>query len=266
MELQSNLPSIQKQGLGVVAISYDSAEILKTFGARKAITYPLLSDTDSKTIRAYGLLNTSVAANTPQFGIPYPGTLIVDTSGIVKSKYFETDFRERYAASDILVREFGGKPNAPAPVIETNHLRITASSSETTVHWGQRIALILDIELKPNMHVYAQEAEGYIPVEWTMTASPAFRAYPPVWPSAEKLFLKAIKETLPVYKGRFRVVAEITIGADAQVKPVLNSAGDLMIENSFRYQACDERRCYLPQTVPIRWTLHYAELDRQRAP
>jgi len=71
---------------------------------------------------------------------------------------------------------------------------------------------------------------------------------------------------LPVYKGRFRVVAEITIGADAQVKPVLNSAGDLMIENSFRYQACDERRCYLPQTVPIRWTLHYAELDRQRAP
>lgn len=266
MELQNNLPSIQKQGLGLVAISYDSPEILKTFAARKGITYPLLSDAGSKTIRAYGLLNTSVAANTPQFGIPYPGTFILDPSGIVKSKYFESDFRERYAASDILVREFGGKPNAPAPVIETNHLRITPSSSETTVHWGQRIALILDIDLKPNMHVYAPEVEGYIPVEWTMTASPAFRAQPPAWPSAEKLFLKAIKETLPVYKGRFRVVVDITIGTDAQVKPTLNAAGDLVIDSSFRYQACDERRCYLPQSAPIKWTLHYAELDRQRVP
>lgn len=266
MELQHNLPAIRKQGLGLVAISYDSPEILKTFAARKGIAYPLLSDPDSKVIRSYGLLNTAVPANTPSFGVPYPGTFILDASGAVKSKYFESDFRERYAASDILVREFGDKPGATARVIETKHLRLTPSSSETTVHWGQRIALVLDIDLKPGMHVYAPEVKGYIPVQWNMTVAAAFRAHPPVWPSARELYLKAIKETVPVYKGRFRVVSEITMGTDAQIKPLLDQNGDVVIENSLRYQACGDRECYFPQTIPLKWTLHYTDLDRQRAP
>ena len=266
MELQQNLPAIRRRGLALVAISYDSPAVLRTFAARRGITYPLLSDPDSKVIRSYGLLNTTVAENTPQFGIPYPGTFILDTSGTVKSKYFEADFRERYAASDILVREFGDKPGAPASFIETKHLRLTPSSSETTVHWGQRIALVLDIGLKPGMHVYSPEVKGYIPVRWNMTTTPAFRAHAPVWPGAQNLYLKAIKETVPVYKDRFRVIAEITIGTDPQVKPLLNQNNDLVIESSFRYQACDDRECYLPQTIPLKWTLHYADLDRQRAP
>ena len=143
MELQTNLPAIRKQGLALVAISYDSPEILRSFATRKGITYPLLSDPDSRVIRSYGLLNTTVAADSFSFGIPYPGTFVLDRSGNVKSKYFEADFRERYAASDILVREFDVKPGAPAALIETKHLRLSPSSSETTVHWGQRIALSL---------------------------------------------------------------------------------------------------------------------------
>ena len=266
MELQTNLPAIRKQGLGLVAISYDSPAILKSFAARKGITYPLLSDPDSMVIRGYGLVNTTVAANSFSFGIPYPGTFILDPSAIVKSKYFEADFRERYAASDILVREFGSRSGAPTALIETKHLRLSPSSSENTVHWGQRIALVLNIDLKPGMHVYAPEVKGYIPIQWNMKAAPSFQAHAPVWPSARKLYLKAIWETLPVYKGGFRVVAEITMGTDAQVKPLLNPNGDLIIGSSFRYQACDDRECYVPVTAPLTWTLHYANLDRQRAP
>ena len=266
MELQKNLPAIRKRGLALVAISYDSPGILRTFAARKGITYPLLSDPDSKVIRSYGLLNTTVAENTPQFGIPYPGTFILDPLGTVKSKYFEADFRERYAASDILVHEFGDKPGARASVIETKHLRLTPSSSETIVHWGQRIALALDIDLKPGMHVYSPEVKGYIPIQWNMMTTPAFRAHPPVWPVAKNLYLKAIQETVPVYMGRFRLVSEITMGSDPQVKPLLDQVGDLVIESSFRYQACDDRECYLPQNIPLKWTLHYADLDRQRVP
>jgi hypothetical protein len=266
VELQKNLPAIRKRGLALVAISYDSPEVLRTFAARKGVTYPLLSDPGSKVIRSYGLLNTTVAANTPQFGIPYPGTFILNPSGTVKSKYFEADFRERYAASDILIREFGDKAGAFAAVVETKHLRLTPSSSETTVHWGERIALVLDIDLKPGMHVYAPEVKGYIPVQWHIAETTAFRAQPPVWPGARNLYLKAIDETVPVYKGRFRVVAEISTGTDAQVKPLLNPNGDFVVESSFRYQACDDRECYLPQTIPLKWTLHYTDLDRQRVP
>ena len=82
MELQQNLDKLHKRGLGVAALSYDSVAVLKNFSERKGITYPLLSDTHSKVIRSYGLLNESVGKNTPQYGIPYPGTFILDKSGV----------------------------------------------------------------------------------------------------------------------------------------------------------------------------------------
>lgn len=266
MELQQNLERLRKRGLGVAAVSYDSTAVLKNFAERKGITYPLLSDSDSKTIRAYGLLNESVAKESAQYGIPYPGTFIVNREGVVTEKYFEADFRQRYSASDILVREYGGVSGAASQTIETKHLRLTSSASNATVHWGERLALVADIELKPGMHVYAPGTDGYIPIEFKLAASPAFEEHGPGYPKARLLHLKAIGETVPVFEGRFRVTEDITIAPDAKVKPLLDAAGDLVLEGTLRYQACDAKVCYPPQTVPLKWTLHYEALDRQRAP
>ena len=41
-------------------ISYDSPQILAAFSTRQRITYPLLSDVGSATIKRYGILNTVV--------------------------------------------------------------------------------------------------------------------------------------------------------------------------------------------------------------
>ena len=58
MELQGRLEELRDQGLGVVAISYDSEEVLADFSQRRGITFPLLSDDDSKVITDFGILNT----------------------------------------------------------------------------------------------------------------------------------------------------------------------------------------------------------------
>lgn len=266
MELQQSLAKVRERGLGLAAVSYDSVAVLKNFADRKGITYPLLSDSDSKVIRAYGLLNESVAKGSAQFGIPYPGTFILDRSGVVTQKYFEADFRQRYTASEILVRQYGGAAGAATQEIETKHLRLISSASLATVHWGERLALVADITLKPGMHVYAPGVQDYIPIDFKVTASPAFQVYPAGYPAARKLHLKVINETVPVFEGHFRVAEDITIAPDARVKPLLNPAGDLVVEGSLHYQACDAKVCYPPQTIPLRWTLHYEALDRQRAP
>src|SRR5271168_2406417 len=104
VELQRNLDAIRRQGLGLAAVSYDSVAVLKNFADRQHITFPLLSDPDSKIIRAFDILNETVPKDTPTYGIPYPGTYILDTQGRVAGKYFEDDFRERTSASDILFR------------------------------------------------------------------------------------------------------------------------------------------------------------------
>src|SRR5213075_1902898 len=55
LELQSQYESLQKDGLGLVGISYDSQEILAAFSAQHGITFPLLSDVGSATIKRYGI-------------------------------------------------------------------------------------------------------------------------------------------------------------------------------------------------------------------
>ena len=59
MELQDRVEELRAQGIGVAAISYDSEQVLADFSQRRGITFPLLSDDDSRVITEYGLLNTA---------------------------------------------------------------------------------------------------------------------------------------------------------------------------------------------------------------
>ena len=267
MELQQNLDAIRNQGLGVAALSYDSVGTLKSFADRQHITYPLLSDPDSKIIRAFDILNETTKPGTLTYGIPYPGIYVVDAQGTVVSKYFEDDYKERVSTADILVRQFGAPVSAASNASETNHLRITTAASNGVARPGLRIALSLEIELKPRMHVYAPGVQGYIPIDWQLeNTGPAAKRHAFKYPPSEMLRLEAIDETVPVYRGRIRIVREITFGQETDLKPLLGASGDLVVKGSFRYQACDDRKCYVPQDVPLEWRFKYDALDRQRAP
>ena len=64
-----------------------------------------------------------------QYGIPYPGTYLVDRAGRVTAKYFEDDYTQRYTSADILVSRFGESAGAAHTVAEGKHLRVSASAS-----------------------------------------------------------------------------------------------------------------------------------------
>ena len=248
----------------MAAISYDSVAALKNFADRKHITYPLLSDPDSKIIRGFGILNETVPVKSRGYGIPYPGTYVVDTSGKVVAKFFEDDFKERTPAMEILERVGGAFGSTPA-TMEAKHLRFSSSASTNLVHPSQRIALVLDIELTPKMHVYAPGVRGYIAIEWKMSGTAA-KFYTVRYPAPEKLRLKVIKETVPVYRGHVRLTEDVGIGTEAQLKPLLNERGEVALEGSLRYQACDNHECYIPETIPLKWTFKFEPLDRERVP
>ena len=101
VQLQTNLKEIEATGGQMVAISYDSVTILKRFSAKSAITYPLLSDVGSKTIDAYGIRNKEASERLS--GIPYPGTFIIGTNGVIRAKLFLDGYTERHAV-DALVQ------------------------------------------------------------------------------------------------------------------------------------------------------------------
>ena len=249
-----------------MAISYDSPAILKTFAARRNITFPLLADTDSKIIRAYGILNTSVATNAPQFGIPNPGIYFIDKQGRVKAKYFEDDYRERQTAAVILMRQFGIEPVTKHNSTSAKHLSVSTSASRDTAHMGQHLALIIDVDLPPRVHVYAPGVKGgYIPIDWKQNDTPAAQTGPVAYPAAKTIFLDAIKERVPVYQDHFRLTREIILSNDKDLAAAADSTGTIILSGTFRYQACDDEKCFVPETVPVSWTLHFEPLDRIRA-
>lgn len=288
MELQAHQEEFRKRGLSVAAISYDSVEVLKDFATRRGITFPLLSDKDSQVIRAFGILNENAPRDSFVYGVPNPGTYVLNGAGVVTAKYFEDDYTERVTASDILARQFGANPSAGPGVQETRHLRLAAASSANAARGGQKIALVLNIELKPGMHVYAPGVRGYKPVAWEMLTAPvkpegeaqtAGEADRPeqvrlpgrlftevAWPAPRMLHLKAIGETVPVYEKKLRLVREVTIPSDKLLREVTSPSGVLTLEGVFRYQACDAKTCYNPVSLPLVFAIQILKHDTERVP
>ncbi len=266
MELEQNRERIGKQGLGLAAVSYDSPAVLRNFAERKKIAFPLLSDGDSRVIREFGILNETVKPGTFTYGIPYPGTYVLNTRGVVVAKYFEDDYRERVTSSDILARQFGDAGGSAGSAIDAHQMRLTTGASTGTARPQQRIVLTVDIELKPKMHVYAPGVADYRPIEWSLAEGAFLKPHPFAYPPSKKLRLKAIKETAPVYQGRVRLTREITFGAENTLRPLLSPTGELVLKGSLKYQACDDRKCYTPETVPLEWRFQFEGLVRERVP
>ena len=132
-------------------------------------------------------------------------------------------------------------------VTETKHLKISASASASAAAPGTAVSLFVDIAPKPKMHVYAPDQKEYIPVVLTLTPDPAFKAGTAQFPKAETYFFAPLKETQQVYSKAFRIVQPVTLAASA--------GGEVTIKGRVRYQACDDTICYVPQNVPVAWTI-----------
>jgi peroxiredoxin Q/BCP len=84
-----------------VGISYDSTAVLAKFAGKRKITFPLLSDPDSKTIKAYSLLNQE-ARGTRIEGVPYPGTVLIDKNGVIRARIFLDGYVKRHTIDDLI--------------------------------------------------------------------------------------------------------------------------------------------------------------------
>lgn len=264
--MEQGRADLTKQGYGLAAISYDSVAILKNFSDRRKISFPLLSDVDSRLIKTLGILNTSAKEGTPFYGIPHPVTFVLDPGGVIREKYFEEDFRERPTLSGILSKQYGVKPRAALRQATAKHVKITTSASSAAVHPGHRILLAVEIEIPKDYHLYAPGVEGYYSVEWKMSDSGAAKPHEVEFPPSRVLYLKAIDEKVPVFEGTIRLQRDVTLAQTKELSALIGAGKELLLEGTLRYQACSDRLCYPPETVPLRWSFELDSLDRERVP
>jgi hypothetical protein len=265
VELQGRYDELREQGLGLAAISYDPPGTLKAFADSRKITFPLLSDTGSATIKRYGIFN--MEQQDPQartYGIPHPGTFIVDRKGIVRARYFEEAYQERYTTATILTAQGAGLEGV-AVTVQTAHLTIRASIPDASAAPGERLSLVLDVTPRPSMHVYAPGKHTYRVVDVAIDGQPWLRAHATTYPPAEIYHFRPLDERVEVYSKPFRLTKDLTILATPEMQKALSSMPSVTVTGALDYQACDDKLCFNPARAPFVLTVSMRPLDRQPA-
>lgn len=217
-----------------MAISYDSPETLKQFTASRGITFPLISDPGSAIIKRYGLLNDTVDPKSSSYGIPHPGTFIVNRQGVVQSRFFEDAYQERYTAATIL-STLGRSGGSQAVSADTPHLSMTASLSNNVAAPGERLALTINVTPKRGMHLYAPEI----------------------------YYFKPLDERVEVFMKPFRLRRDFTLMATPEAQKQLAALTSVTISGALEYQACDDTLCFNPAHVPFSFALPLKGLERR---
>lgn len=94
VQLQKLNPKFKSNNLQLVGLSYDPVKTLSTFAKTKKIGFHLISDEGSKFIKSIGLEYKR--------GLPYPGTFVIGSDGIVKGKLFKEDHKKRHTPQETL--------------------------------------------------------------------------------------------------------------------------------------------------------------------
>jgi hypothetical protein len=268
VELEEHRPQFAAQGLGICTISYDSIEVLAHFAARKGITFPMLSDPNSEIIRQFGIFNDTISeTDARQYGIPHPGTFLVDEQGIVRHKFFEEKYVHRVTMASILAHGLGLAPAARASSVQADHATVTITATEDRIRPGNRFTLIVDVAPAPGAHLYAPGAEryGYHPLALTIEPPPNATVYPARLPATETIEFPTIGESVPAYTRAVRILADVALGSRQDLAEAL-AAGSLTIRGRLALQVCDEAECYPPQEIPVTWEMILEPMDTERVP
>ena len=142
----------------------------------------------------------------------------------------------------------------PLAAVRGLYLDATPMVSSAAVGPGKPFLLVLDVVPKNGIHVYAPGNRDYRPVGLTVDALPGVRIGPVQFPKAETFFFAPLKEQVHVYSQPFRLTRSVTLDS-AKRATVPDGAAAMSLSGRLDYQACDEKVCYLPQTLSLTWSV-----------
>ena len=267
MQLQAAKKRFEAQGLKLAAISYDSPAILKDFADRHRIDFPLLADPKSEIIRSFQVLNQEAKGMTK--GMAYPGYFYIDDSGVIREKYFEANYTNRFTANNIIGKLFPELAEEVSQNVEAPHLLLSLAQSDRAVAPGSRVTLAAEIELPPGVHVYSPGVKGYKPIQLELLPRSGIELSDVAYPNSKILYLEAIQERVPVFEGKFRITQDVTVTpseARDVARSLVGAQKTISITGELRYQACDKATCYPPTSVPLKWQLQILPLNLKRSP
>jgi len=133
--------------------------------------------------------------------------------------------------------QFRGEPGS-------KHATIVAAPVEVGAAGG-KVSLFVDVTPKPGIHVYAPGTKDYIPITVKVDPSAGVKAGKLTYPKSEMMTFG--DEKVPVFQKPFRLTQEVTLDKSAAAAGTVSGTVNL--------QACDDRVCFPPENVPIKWSV-----------
>jgi hypothetical protein len=236
---------LEKNGIRIAAVSYDSQEILKGFADKNAIGFPLLSDRNSAVIRRFGIFNTNISPELRAHGVPHPVDYLVAPDGVVIRKYFVPNYQHRVTGSSVVLREFGVvDDDAAVTILQSGALTVEIGLSAAKAFAGQEIGFSAKFRLEPGWHIYGAP----LPPAYTATSiifdDPKVIRQSFVLPQAQPLEIPVLAETLPAYSGSFQVVGSLLLKFPIE-------SGKTVLSGQLNFQQCTDTLCDPPQSIPF---------------
>ena len=152
----------------------------------------------------------------------------------------------------------GAQQEAPAHArrIATDHLQLTTYVSDTVVAPGGVFSLVFEITPRQGIHVYAPGEHSYKIVRVNLAPNPSWLVARPVnYPPSEIYFFAPLKERVPVFQKPFTLTQSMAVSAAPEHRAAVAKVNRMTIKGTLDYQACDDRVCFLPKSIPVSYTV-----------
>jgi hypothetical protein len=115
-----------------------------------------------------------------------------------------------------------------------------------TLHRGKADTAHVTVTVKDGYHVQANPASDtyLIPTTLQVKARAGITAGKPRYPRGRAYQLKGSTDNISIYDGTFEIAVPVRAGRTA-------SHGQKMLKATLRFQACDDKACFAPTTLPV---------------
>ncbi len=261
----------EKHGIKLYLLSYDDKKALANYVETTGARFTMFSDVDSKVIRDYGILNTEIKpGEIPVYGIPFPGTYVVDEAGKVIDKFFYETYKRRESAAVIIDTALGKVvpwDDVPEANTTDEDISIRASLQGGPIKQGVQRRILLEFNLASGLHLYGKPVpNGMIPLTVEVEAEDGIVVSDPIFPTTRNLHLKEMQLDLPVWSDEFMV--QIPLYAKSKIaselRPLERDSIKLTIKT--RFQACNDDTCLLPRTETFELSIPLEPIDVPNLP
>ena len=240
-------------GVRLYALSYDEPDALADYAEAHGTTFTLLSDPDSEVITSFGILNSLIPPDDhPWYGLPFPGSYVVDADGIVVAKFFEHNFAIRPGPEQLLAAALGQEFEIPAPAGDGAADRVSANVriDGDRLPMGVTRQIVATFRVPEGQHLYSEPVpDGLVAAAIELDDNDGILSYEPVTPPTSPLTLSGSGDTLAVYEGD--VVLRLAVAQNARNMQKDDDGRFVTISGQVRWQACDDVECFLPESMPF---------------